>query len=181
MFRFWCMNFKEKLAQNAGNRISEVLDFKISRGSIPSDPTTSVRFSASVNKTLDPPLILIVSWLHTLDSSIILWTRPVYLLVLVYGKNLDMNFSLHWQDILSGTYWPAYIEGSLPWKTCKVFVIYTRASKTCQGKSDEETLFICTVYARYTYNTLNHTWPGWDLRNGQRQYWDRIIIYLLTG
>jgi hypothetical protein len=29
-FRFWCMNFKEKLAQNAGNRISEVLDFKIS-------------------------------------------------------------------------------------------------------------------------------------------------------
>ena len=50
-FRFLCMNFKEKLPQNAGNRISEVLDFKISRGRIPSDPPTSARFSASVNKT----------------------------------------------------------------------------------------------------------------------------------
>jgi hypothetical protein len=50
-FRFWCMNFKEKLPQNAGNRISEVLDFKISRGRIPPDPPTSARFSASVNKT----------------------------------------------------------------------------------------------------------------------------------
>jgi hypothetical protein len=38
-FRFWCMNFKEKLPQNAGNRISKVLDFK------------SARLSASVNKT----------------------------------------------------------------------------------------------------------------------------------
>jgi hypothetical protein len=47
------MNFKEKLPQNAGNRISEVLDFKISRGRIASDPPTSARFrfSASVNKT----------------------------------------------------------------------------------------------------------------------------------
>ena len=47
------MNFKEKLPQNAGNRISEVLDFKISRGSIPPDPPTCARFrfSASVNKT----------------------------------------------------------------------------------------------------------------------------------
>jgi hypothetical protein len=49
--RFWCMNLKEKLPQNAGNRISEVLDFKISRGRIPPDPPTSTRFSASVNKT----------------------------------------------------------------------------------------------------------------------------------
>jgi hypothetical protein len=44
------MNFKEKLPQNAGNRISEVLDFKISRGRIPPDPPTSARFSASVNQ-----------------------------------------------------------------------------------------------------------------------------------
>jgi hypothetical protein len=49
-FRFWCMNFKEKLPQNAGNRISQVLDFKISRGGITPDPPTSARFSASVNK-----------------------------------------------------------------------------------------------------------------------------------
>ena len=40
------MNFKEKLPQNAGNRISEVLDFTISP-----DPPTSARFSAIVNKT----------------------------------------------------------------------------------------------------------------------------------
>jgi hypothetical protein len=40
------MNFKEKLGQNAGNRISEVLDIKFSP-----DPPTSPRFSASVNKT----------------------------------------------------------------------------------------------------------------------------------
>ena len=45
------MNFKVQLPQNAGNRISEVLDFKISRGRIPPDPPTSARFSASVNKT----------------------------------------------------------------------------------------------------------------------------------
>jgi hypothetical protein len=50
-FRFWCMNLKEKHPQNAGNRISEVLDFKISRGRIPPDPPTNARFSASVNKT----------------------------------------------------------------------------------------------------------------------------------
>jgi hypothetical protein len=30
-FRFWCMNLIEMLLQNAGNRISEVLDFKISQ------------------------------------------------------------------------------------------------------------------------------------------------------
>jgi hypothetical protein len=45
------MNFKVQLPQNAGNHISEVLDFKISRGRIPPDPPTSARFSASVNKT----------------------------------------------------------------------------------------------------------------------------------
>jgi hypothetical protein len=45
------LNFKEKLPQNAGNRISEVLDPKISRGRIPPDHPTSARFSASVNKT----------------------------------------------------------------------------------------------------------------------------------
>ena len=45
------MNFKVQFPQNAGNRISEVLDFKISRGRIPPDPPTSARFSASVNKT----------------------------------------------------------------------------------------------------------------------------------
>ena len=46
------MNFKEKLPQNAGNRISEVLDFKFSWGRIPPElPPTSPRFSASVNKT----------------------------------------------------------------------------------------------------------------------------------
>ena len=45
------MNFKVQLPQNAGNRISEVLDFKISRGRIPPDPPTSATFSASVNKT----------------------------------------------------------------------------------------------------------------------------------
>ena len=48
---FRCMNFKEKLPQNTGNRISEVLDFTISRGRIPPDPPTIARFSASVNKT----------------------------------------------------------------------------------------------------------------------------------
>jgi hypothetical protein len=56
------MNFKEKLPQNAGNPISEVLDFKISRGRIPPDPPTSARFSASVNQNTgsapDPKYII---------------------------------------------------------------------------------------------------------------------------
>jgi hypothetical protein len=51
------MNFKEKLPQNAGNRISEVLDFKISRGRIPPDPPTSARVSASVNQNTGSALV----------------------------------------------------------------------------------------------------------------------------
>jgi hypothetical protein len=51
------MNLKEQLPQNARNRISEVLDFKISRGRIPPDPPTS-----AVNKTTGsaPDLMFIV-------------------------------------------------------------------------------------------------------------------------
>jgi hypothetical protein len=68
------MNFKEKLLQNAGNRISEVLDFKISRGRIPTDPPTSARFSASVNKTTGPPLVLHAYKIH---CSIFLYLRSL--------------------------------------------------------------------------------------------------------
>jgi hypothetical protein len=52
------MNFKVQLPQNAGNRISEVLDFKISRGRIPPDPPLQVRgLVHQSTKPLDPPLI----------------------------------------------------------------------------------------------------------------------------
>ena len=37
-------NFNKKCAQNAGNRISEALDFKIFRRRIPPDPPTYARF-----------------------------------------------------------------------------------------------------------------------------------------
>jgi hypothetical protein len=54
------MNLKEKLPQNAGNRISEVLDFKTSRGRIPPDPPpTNARFSASANQTTGPAPVLV--------------------------------------------------------------------------------------------------------------------------
>ena len=36
--KFRSQNFNKKCAQNAGNRISEALDFKIFRGRIPPDP-----------------------------------------------------------------------------------------------------------------------------------------------
>jgi hypothetical protein len=53
-FRFWCMNLNEKLPQNAGNRISEVLDFKISSGSMQPKPL-QIRGSVDyLTKTLDP-------------------------------------------------------------------------------------------------------------------------------
>jgi hypothetical protein len=51
-FRFWCMN--EKLPQNAGNRISEVLDFKISSGSMQPKPPTNASFSTLLNQTTGP-------------------------------------------------------------------------------------------------------------------------------
>jgi hypothetical protein len=50
------MNFKEKLPQNAGNRISEVLDFKISWGRITPDPLKVGGLVHQSTKPLDPPL-----------------------------------------------------------------------------------------------------------------------------
>jgi hypothetical protein len=40
----------KEFAQNAGNRISEVLDFKISRGRIPPDPPTNARFYVYISQ-----------------------------------------------------------------------------------------------------------------------------------
>ena len=42
--KFRSQNLKKKCAQNAGNRISEALDFKIFRGRISPDPPTYARF-----------------------------------------------------------------------------------------------------------------------------------------
>ena len=42
--KFRSQNFNKKYAQNAGNRISEALDFKIFQGRIPPDPPTYARF-----------------------------------------------------------------------------------------------------------------------------------------
>ena len=42
--KFRSQNFNKKCAQNAGNRISEALDFKIFRGRIPPHPPTYARF-----------------------------------------------------------------------------------------------------------------------------------------
>ena len=44
--KFQSQNFNKKCAQNAGNRISEALDFKIFRGKIPPDPPTYARFGS---------------------------------------------------------------------------------------------------------------------------------------
>ena len=44
--KFRSQNFNKKCAQNAGNRISEALDFKIFLGRIPPDPPTYVRFGS---------------------------------------------------------------------------------------------------------------------------------------
>ena len=40
LLRFRSRNLYKMFAQNAGNRISEVLDFKIFRGGMPPDPPT---------------------------------------------------------------------------------------------------------------------------------------------
>ena len=42
---FCTFNFKKIVAENAGNRISEVLDFKIFRGGISPDPPTYYSFN----------------------------------------------------------------------------------------------------------------------------------------
>ena len=56
--KFRSQNFNKKCAQNAGNRISKALDFKIFRGRIPPDPPTYARFwrYASVPPTSYPGL-----------------------------------------------------------------------------------------------------------------------------
>jgi hypothetical protein len=49
----------KEFAQNAGNRISKVLGFKISRGRIPPDPPTNARSYVCMHQSaqeLDPPL-----------------------------------------------------------------------------------------------------------------------------
>jgi hypothetical protein len=68
--------------------------------------------------------------------------------VIVYtAKHFHMNFSLHWQDIVyvvrtDQLIYCTRLLGTR--KTCKFFVV-TRANKTCQGKSGEESLFVCSV------------------------------------
>ena len=42
--KFQSQNFNKKCAQNAGNRISEALDFKIFQGRIPPDAPNYARF-----------------------------------------------------------------------------------------------------------------------------------------
>ena len=55
---FCTFNFKEIVSENAGNRISEVLDFKIFRGGIHPDPPylLLVLNLHPSRKMLDPPL-----------------------------------------------------------------------------------------------------------------------------
>jgi hypothetical protein len=57
----------KEFVQNAGNRISEVIDFKISRGRIPPDPPTNARSYVwhQSAQELDPPL----SYEHVLIRS----------------------------------------------------------------------------------------------------------------
>jgi hypothetical protein len=91
--------------------------------------------------------------------------------VIVYtAKHFHMNFSLHWQDIVWYVLISLYtVQGSLARGKLVNFLSYTRASKTCQGKSGEESLFVCSV------GTLRFKkWPETILR------WNNYI-YLLTG
>ena len=58
--KFRSQNFNKKCAQNAGNRISEALDFKIFRGRIPPDPPILMRVFGGMHQsahTLDPLLV----------------------------------------------------------------------------------------------------------------------------
>ena len=58
--KFWSQNFNKKCAQNAGNRISEALDFKIFRGRIPPDPPILMQGFGGMHQsahTLDPRFI----------------------------------------------------------------------------------------------------------------------------
>ena len=58
--KFRSQNFNKKCAQNAGNRISEALDFKIFRGRVPPDPPILMRVFGGMHQsahTLDPLLV----------------------------------------------------------------------------------------------------------------------------
>ena len=57
LLRFRSRNLYKMFAQNAGNRISEVLDFKIFRGGGPGPPYICRVIRHLSSKTVDPPLV----------------------------------------------------------------------------------------------------------------------------
>ena len=65
LLRFRSRNLYKMFAQNAGNRISEVLDFKIFRGGMPPDPPTGPEL---LGITQSKPWIR--PWVNTMWSAL---------------------------------------------------------------------------------------------------------------
>ena len=75
--KFRSQNFNKECAQNAGNRISEALDFKIFRGRIPPDPPTYATFgsyaSVSPHAGSAPDVDHILDLQQSLPNLIVDW------------------------------------------------------------------------------------------------------------